>query len=66
MLHIAPLWDETPRVGGKGHAMVVFRDFRGIWLILPQFIGLLSSSQFWLGNWRIILQGNAGKQMIPV
>ena len=46
--------------------MVVFRDFRGIWLILPQFLGLLSSSQFWPGNWRIILQGNAGKQMIPV
>jgi len=32
MLHIVPCWDEIPRHGGKGHAMVVFRDFRGIWL----------------------------------
>jgi hypothetical protein len=32
MLHIVPCWDEIPRQGGKGHAMVVFRDFRAIWL----------------------------------
>jgi hypothetical protein len=33
ILHIAGSEGENPRQGPKGHAMVVFRDFRGIWLI---------------------------------
>jgi hypothetical protein len=32
-LQIAGLGGKNPRQGRKGHAMVVFRDFRRIWLI---------------------------------
>jgi hypothetical protein len=32
-LQIAGFGGKIPRQGRKGHAMVVFRDFRGIWLI---------------------------------
>jgi hypothetical protein len=33
ILRIAGFGGENTSQGGKGHAMVVFRDFRGTWLI---------------------------------
>jgi hypothetical protein len=48
---------------GRTHMLwLCRRGFRKIWLIYPESHALLFRSQFWVGKWRSILQGDAGKR----